>query len=219
MNYPNQDPAQNAIQRHIEFLRGEIVIWFLVLVMLTLLGLYDIYQLYQVQSTDYNRDFVPVDSDNKQMVPDFINKPHPRMTTEDVLDWTIKQVKFCMTFDYINYASVSNYCNANIFTLRSSPNPDLSYGQYFYNALEKSDIVKTLIDNRTSMTIEYVDTQIKAPPSEINNVYSYPFEFEFKVQMQGQKLDAPIVYDVTVQRVSLWQRRSGLGIQFVISQR
>ncbi|ENI4488038.1 DotI/IcmL/TraM family protein [Vibrio fluvialis] len=213
------DPAQQAILEYIQFLRNEVVRWFFVALLLVVLIIYSLFQLKSVRSQDVNRSYVGIDRAGRELQPDYTDLPHSTKSESDVMQWTISKLKYCMTFDYVNYASISNECNANIFSLQSSPDPDLTYGQFFYRALEKADLVKNMIDKKTSMTIEYIKTQKSEEPRKVKGIYSYFFKFTFRIQMQGQVLDAPIEYDVAVQRMTNVIREDGLGIQSVISNK
>ncbi|MBY7854259.1 DotI/IcmL/TraM family protein [Vibrio fluvialis] len=213
----DNDPAQQAILDYIHFLRKEVVRWFCIALLLIALIIYSLVQLKSVTSQDVNRSYVGIDRSGREMQPDYTDLPHSTKSDSEVMQWAISKLKYCMTFDYVNYASISNQCNAGIFSLQSSPDPDLSYGQFFYSALEKADLIKNMIDNQTSMTIEYIHTEQSEKPKKVKGIYSYFFKFTFRVQMQGQILDAPIQYDVTVQRMANVIREDGLGIQSVIS--
>ncbi|MBF4374377.1 DotI/IcmL/TraM family protein [Vibrio anguillarum] len=211
------DHTQQAIFDYQRFLRKELVKWFTAFLLLVGLLILSVLQLYSINSRDINRDYHPVDKMQRTLQPTRLDKPHASLSKAEVMAWTMDNLKYCMTFDYINYAIVSNYCNTNVFSLNPSRDSQYNNGQLFYRALEKSELIKTLISNKTSMTIEYIDVAEVTRPNPTPRYYTYNYQMTFKIIMQGQKLDAPIIYDVATQRMGELQRSSALGIRSVIS--
>ncbi|MBF4438513.1 hypothetical protein ERJ77_29295, partial [Vibrio anguillarum] len=109
------DHTQQAIFDYQRFLRKELVKWFTAFLLLVGLLILSVLQLYSINSRDINRDYHPVDKMQRTLQPTRLDKPHASLSKAEVMAWTMDNLKYCMTFDYIHYAIVSNYCNTNVF--------------------------------------------------------------------------------------------------------
>lgn len=222
------DPAHDALIIYQRYIRKELILWFFTSIISVIIFLYTLVQWNSITSEDLARGYIAVDDNGQQLKTTPVDEPHPVMKSDDILDWLNESLVDCMTFDSFSYEVKKAHCSANVFSTNRSYNDNYNLGQQFYAALEKADVISILKANRTSMTIEIVDAEFKEEkvqryPTRTKSgrqpaYYTYFYQLEFKILMHGQNLDAPIVYDVRVERMSETNRRNGLGIRSVISR-
>lgn len=225
------DHAQEAIINHYYFSRKQLVIWFCFMWASLFIFMYAIYQYHSVNIKTQTRAYVAIDRSNKPLTPTSLSKP-AKQTPEEIKEWMLETIKYCMTFDYLNYAMIYNECNTKLFTLNSFVG--MTKGEVFYSALEKSGLIGLMINNYSAMSIDVINAEyisegvreynetVTRKGGMINRVrryYSYDFTVTFKINMVNQEVDAPIVYDVRVERMSELNRESGVALRYVISQK
>ncbi|ACH64806.1 hypothetical protein ACTFQF_00855 [Aliivibrio fischeri] len=221
----DSDPAMKAALDYNEFVRKEIVYWFALMVISIGLLTHTAYQFYTIQSFDYNRGYIAINDFNSPLKITPVTKPHPRKTDEEIIQWAIDSLRFCLTFDNVSYAMISSECNANKFSLnKQKDNENFNHGQLFYRALEKSELIKIMISNNTSMTVDIQEATMKSKGIKRRmtsrgerGFYTYELNMIIRFLIYGQPLDAPIKYQVTLERMSEVSRREAIGIRSVIS--
>ncbi|MEI8659212.1 hypothetical protein [Vibrio sp. Hal054] len=231
---PARDEALEAILAFNSFQKRECINWFLnmwlsiALVMLS----YGIYK--QVTSVDVNRSYVAVNPEKEPINP--ISTRLPINTSDkEIGDWMLASLRKCLNFDWRSYAFTKNKCNADIFAMTKMPFSQVTRGEDFYNKLEESGITGLLITNKTSMDVSIQDVELvskglrtysyeqesgdpsELPKLETESFYVYEFNMMMTINMVGQKLDAPIRYQVLLQRTSQLVRENGLSIRSVLS--
>ncbi|WP_038194424.1 hypothetical protein [Vibrio nigripulchritudo] len=226
------DKAHEATLDLLDFLRRELLLWFGIM-MLSLVVLATALYLYDnANSVDLSRDFVAVDRAGKYLTPTSLRKPS-HLNIDEIENWVTESLEFCMSFDWQSYGYISSQCNSTVFSSNTVPDEFISRGAHFQMQLRNSNILNTLLDNRTSMNIEiesakFVGEGIRTYERGIfkqnegwKNVpdtrYIYEFEYVFRIKMIGQKLDAPIRYQVLVERTSELLRWHGLAMRSVLS--
>ncbi len=223
------DTCHETIVQYQRFIRKELVLWFGIMVSSIFVLIYTYIQWYAVSSYDYNRGYIAVTDEGTPLYPTRLTKPHPTLTAEDIKSWVERELQRCMTFDRYSYETTKARCSAEIFSTNRTFDDSYSLGQTFYQALEVAEVISVLKANNTSMTIEILDSKFmnegvkvyRSPaPEKMRDraYYTYNYRIEFKVMMHGQDLDAPIKYDVAVERMLETNRRLGIGIRSVISR-
>ena len=222
------DLAQSAIIEHYYFVRKETVRWFLALWLSIFILAYAVYQYHSVSIRIQTRAYIAIDREDKPLTPSSLLKPSP-LTKEEIQEWMIDKIKYCMDFDYLNYALIYNECNTKFFTLNSFTG--MTKGEVFYSALEKSGLISLMINNLSAMSIEVMDVSYKSEGireykeivttpngmrTNVKKYYSYDYIVTFKINMVNQEVDAPIVYDVRVERMSELNREIGFALSYVI---
>ena len=225
------DLAQSAIIEHYYFVRKETVMWFFALWFSIFILGYAVYQYYSVTIRIQTRAYIAVDRENNPLTPTSLLKPSP-LSEEEIQDWMIDKIKYCMDFDYLNYALIYNECNTKFFTLNSFTG--MTKGEVFYKALEKSGLISLMINNLSALSIEVMDVSYKSEgvreykeivttpigmETKVRKYYSYDYTVTFKINMVSQEVDAPIVYDVRVERMSELNREIGFALRYVISRK
>ena len=135
--------------------------------------------------------------------------------------------------DWQSYGYARAKCISQVMSLRKLPFSQESRGHYFYRQLEESGITSLLIDQRTFMSPEIEDirlvsqgiktfeherlTRTGLPDTRVEKRYMYEYEVVMKLNMIGQKLDAPVKYQVLIERQSQLLREHGLGIRSIVS--
>lgn len=223
-----KDFAHEKALQYRTFIRVELILWFGLMILGFFVLLYALYQWNSVTSTDYNRGYISVNDQRTPLVTTSRLKPHRYLSNTEILEWAKDHLIECMTFDHQSYEIVKAKCTSEIFSTNRTFNDQRNLGQLFYDALETAEVIRYLKANKTSMTIDimdsnFVDEKLKTyhdPDRKLRpkQVYTYQFEIEFRILMHGQDLDAPIVYDVQVERMNEAHRRIALGIRSVISK-
>ncbi|EGQ9239463.1 hypothetical protein M2G93_16860 [Vibrio vulnificus] len=227
------DPALQSILNLDRYLRQQLLIWFFNSIIALSLLIFSFVKADSVASADRNRDYTPTNSSGELLKRSTTGQPADAKTLAELDSWVAASIQYCLTFDYQNYADVVNFCNTAIFSLNSVPNSPERRGHLFYKSLEQSGIVRTLMDNKTTMTIaidkikknahglRIFDYISEDQNGEITNleqrIYIYEYELTFRIIMQGQKLDAPIRYQVLVEKMSPLVREMPVGIRSIVS--
>lgn len=229
MSEQQGDEALQAVLNLDRHIREQLILWFINAVLAILILLFCMYKSDSVNRVDRNRNYISVNTNNVLIETEPKTKA-AQYPEETIRGWLLDSLELCLMFDYQNYASVSNHCNAHIFSLNKPPNSSLRHGQAFYRQLERSGIVSTLIDNQTSMRIQIDSSELhkqglrnfKYVTSEYGDsvtepLYTYEYNVVFRIKMDGQKLDAPIKYRVVVEKMSPLIREFPLGIRSIVS--
>ncbi|WP_281188459.1 hypothetical protein [Vibrio harveyi] len=227
------DPALQAVLNLDRYNRQQLLIWFMNCLISLCLLTYNFYKADSVASADRNRDYTATNTNGELLHTSKRSQPVDPQSYEEMDEWLLQSVKRCMTFDYRNYADVTNFCNTNVFSLNRIPNSVNRRGHLFYRTLEQSGIVKTLMDNKTTMTVlidEYHPVQNGVRDfsylsedsdgniiNTVNKVYIYEYQMTFRIKMEGQKLDAPIRYQILVEKMSPLVRELPMGIRSIVS--
>lgn len=227
----SKDAGHEAIIVLRRYQQKELLIWFANMWLAALLTVGALVQYINVQSEDVNRDFISVTLDGKYLEPSPATKPSP-LSNLEVEQWMLDSIYYCMTFDYQSYGFVSSICNSDIFATTLLPSGLETHGQHFQSQLKEAGIIDIMFENQTSSTInvlssKLIDAQpqtftelIKRPSGDYEQDktrYTYEFDVVFKIEMAGQKLDAPIRYQILVERVSETTRWHGLAVRSVLS--
>lgn len=227
-----RDRAHEATLDLLDFLRRELLLWFGIMMLSFILLASSIYLYDNVNSVDLSRDYVAVDRAGQYLTPTPRTKPS-QLNIDEIEEWITESLEYCLTFDWQSYGYISSQCNSNIFSLNAVPDDFISRGAHFQKQLKDSNIVSTLLDNRTSMSIEidsasFIKEGVRTYQRGVfqqnlgwRNVadtrYIYEFEYVFRIKMVGQSLDAPIRYQVLVERTSELLRWHGLAMRSVLS--
>ncbi|MDN3661065.1 hypothetical protein [Vibrio agarivorans] len=229
MSQHEGDPALQAVLDLDRHMREQLVIWFINAIIAIVILLFCMYKSDTVSRVDRNRNYISVDTRNVLIESQSKRQP-ASYDNEEIQGWLLNSLEQCMMFDYQNYASVANHCNAHIFSLNMPPNTAVRHGQAFYRQLERSGIIRTLIDNRTAMRIQidsstlhkegvrdfkYITSVLGDMVTE--SLYTYEYDVVFRIKMDGQKLDAPIKYRVVVEKMSPLIREFPLGVRSIVS--
>ncbi|MDD9175970.1 hypothetical protein PVK62_08190 [Aliivibrio sp. S3MY1] len=225
ISHEKVDPAMQAAIEYGQFIRKEIVFWFGIMWVSFGLVIHTAYQFYTIQSFDYNRGYIAINDHETPLKTTPLTQPHPNKSDAEIIEWAIKNLTYCLTFDNVSYAMISSECNANKFSLnRQKENSEFNHGQLFYRALEKSELIKIMISNSTSMTVDIKNVVLKnkgikqrATPSGMKGFYTYELDMTLRFLIYGQRLDAPIRYIVTLERMSEISRREAIGIRSMVS--
>lgn len=220
------DHAHEAMLAYQVFIRKELIIWFCTMMLSIIIVTYALVQWHYVTSFDYNRGYIAINDQQTPLKLTSMNKPHPTMSSSDIKIWLEDSLSECLTFDSLNYEIMKAYCSANVFSTNRPVNDSKTYGHLFYEALEDAEVIQALKSNNTSMTIEIVDsdfldeglTTYKKYNGGQQQIYTYNYRVQFKIMMYNQNLDAPIIYDIKVERMLESNRRIALGIRSVISR-
>ncbi|USD35511.1 MULTISPECIES: hypothetical protein [Vibrio] len=230
----SHDSAHVAIISLNNYIRLELVIWFIIAWLSIGLAGYTVYLYNSATSEDVNREFIPVNRSGGYLEPIARDKPS-HLNDQEVENWVTEKLSYCLTFDWQSYGYISSNCNSEIFSTNYVPYSFVTRGQDFQKQLKDSNIIPTLMSNKTSMTIkieearlvqaevrEYDATYLSSDGSRQwipykDKRYIYEFEYTFRIEMSGQKLDAPIRYQVLVERTSELFRWHGLAIRSVLS--
>lgn len=226
------DEAHKATLDLLDFLRRELMLWSAIMVLSLIVLITAIYLYDNVNSVDLNRDYVAVDMSGKYLAPTPLNKPS-LLNISEIEEWATESIEYCLSFDWQSYGYISSQCNSNIFSSNLVPDEFISRGAHFQKQLRDSNLLPTLLDNRTSMSIEiesirFVDEGVRTYQRGVfqenvgwRNVrdmrYIYEFEYTFRIKMIGQDLDAPIRYQVLIERTSELLRWHGLAMRSVLS--
>lgn len=241
-NNPSPQEGDNALQSILNLdrhLRQNVVLWFFNMLLALIVLIYGFYKADTVVSADRTRDYAavnPNDQLHKRRHPNAaIERTYPLSSEQELgLEaWLEESLVECLTFDYRNYADVSNYCIANIMSLNRVPDTNARRGQLFYRRLARSGIIPTLLENQTSMTVsiesltpknkglESYSTIVRNAKGEYEDVtqsiYVYEYEIVMRIHMTGQRLDAPIRYQVILERMNPLVREIAVGIRSVVS--
>ncbi|MGD8116858.1 hypothetical protein [Vibrio sp. TRT 29B02] len=227
-----RDEAHEATLELLDFLRRELLLWFGIMVLSFILLASSIYLYDNVNSVDLSRDYVAVDRAGQYLTPSPLNKPS-QLNIDEIEEWISESLEYCLTFDWQSYGYISSQCNSNIFSLNVVPDEFISRGAHFQKQLKESNIVSTLLDNRTSMSIDidsanFIKEGVRTYQRGVfqqnqgwvnveDTRYIYEFEYVFRIKMVGQNLDAPIRYQVLVERTSELLRWHGLAMRSVLS--
>ena len=226
------DYSHEAILTLLNFERKEFLIWFVNSWLALILAVGAVIQYVNVQSDDNNRDFVAVTREGQYLAPSPKKEPSS-LSKDEVEQWMLDSIFYCMTFDYQSYGFISSECNSSVFSTNTVSGSSETKGQQFQRQLKESGIIDILLTNQTSTSIDimsskFVDSGVRSYKEmkyqqggqlipKIDSRYTYEFEVVFKIDMEGQKLDAPIRYQVLVERISEALRWHGLAIRSVLS--
>lgn len=223
------DSSHEALLAFGQRLRQEFIInFYLLLISLLALG-FSIYVYTSTVSKRPETGYIAVNPDKSYLRSTDVKTPLKASDEQLLDDWVRDKLVYCLTMDFTNAAQVISSCTSNVFSSYRgkvernnwSTNGSLTAGQIFYKAIADSNLISLLLDNRTTMTIELISLSRREEgiyqrkvkynhPDEpemgeqivnLRPTYRYVYDAVYKFKMEGLRVDAPIKYEIIVERV------------------
>ena len=129
----------------------------------------------------------------------------PVFSTAQVITWATEAAMQAYSYDYVNYRQ-----QISLVAKSFSSNG----WSFFLDALNKSLMLKTVIDQKLVMTAVPTGAPVIIQKGEVQGRYTWQIEIPMLVKMQGQNNLPPTPVKITmmVQRVSLANSAKGIAI-------